>query len=40
MAEEANMTRVEPTETEELGGRVLGIIGGTGWATATPGSRI
>lgn len=36
MGEEANMTRVEPTETEELGGRVLGIIGAYGMGDCNP----
>ena len=38
MGEEANMTRVEPTatETEELCGRVLGIIGAYGMGDCNP----
>jgi hypothetical protein len=34
--EEANMTSVEPTENEELSGRVLGIIGAYGMGDCNP----
>ena len=34
--EQANMTSVEPTETEELCGRVLGIIGAYGMGDCNP----